>query len=71
MILILTRPGKGTGTYVFSTNKCKDSIKDINWENNEKNKIKKITTKNNEIHTVLCLERTLCFIKIDKFDRTM
>jgi hypothetical protein len=41
MILILTGPGKGTGTYVFSTNKCKDSIKDINWENNEKKKNKK------------------------------
>ena len=53
----------------FSTNKCKDFIKDINCEKKTNNKKK--TTKNNEIHTVPCLERTLCFIKIDKFDRAM
>ena len=48
----------------FSTNNYKDFIKDINCE-------KKYIKKKREIHTLPCLERTLCFIKIDKFDTTM
>ena len=55
----------------FPPTNVKIPLKILIGKTMKKKKIKKITTKSNEIHTVLCLERTLCFIKIDKFDRTM